>query len=313
MTLKKINDKYYNIDDFVEYYKPDTNKLGGLPVYIVQPGFEIFVDGKVEFVYDVEYADYSKKNKQFYFLHIPKTGGMSIKKELLQSFKYKTVFSNFIQYIDDYKMLNSDFISGHFATYPLELFKQHNQTLMCHTVVREPTDRFLSNFLYYKRTILETKKGISKDANVMDLLEDYINMPNNHNVQYRHLTMTLDVDSLKNKYNMMVNKEINMNQYYIDLADFDYLMYTGSSVFDIIDRIDYVEVLELRKNFDRLDLILKDFGIDYNVENIIRNIGTESTADFKNKLSKETLNKIMELNQKDYEIYEYCIANRKAG
>lgn len=93
------------------------------------------------------------------FVHIPKTAGMSVGKS------FRLIFDNFygVQWDDiglsfrratrqaAYKQSHTagrQVIMGHFGWPELMMWRNHEMTLKCGTIFREPTARFVSNYKY---------------------------------------------------------------------------------------------------------------------------------------------------------------------
>jgi hypothetical protein len=285
MTLRKIiNETVYDLEDQVECLQ------NNFPAWMVQPGF-ILKNNQV--VYKINYVDdeeYSPK-QSFYFLHIPKTSGMSIKVPLLHGFNQKRMYSNFLQYINDDEMIKCDFVSGHFALYPVELFKSFNKKLLTYTILREPTERFLSNFLY------------QNNNPTLDDLDYFMHDPKQNNVQHKHLTCTLNIKDLTPHYNLLCENKITYEEYKTRALSYNDLVMVYDNIDDALQNINYIEIVENQKDLSKLNNITsKKFGVYLPIKKPFENVG--KNKDFINTIPKSMINTIKENQNLDYELYE---------
>lgn len=285
MTFKKIiNETIYNLEDRVDCLE------NNFPAWMVHPGF-ILKNNQV--VYRIEHIsdeEYSPK-ESFYFLHIPKTSGMSIKIPLLYAFNKQRMYSNFLQYINDDEMIKCDFISGHFGIYPIELFKKFNKKLTTYTILREPTERFLSNFLY------------KKDNPTLDDLDYFMHDPRQDNVQHKHLTCTLNIKDLTANYNLLCENKITYEEYKKRALFYHDLVRVYDNIDNALENINYIELVENQKDLSKLNTIISEkFGVTVPIQKPFENVG--KNKDFINKIPKSMMNKIIENQNLDYELYE---------
>ena len=285
MILKKIiNDKIYSVYDEIECEK------GIFPAWIVQPGF--FLKNN-ELVYKIGWEDYVPE-KSFYFLHIPKTSGMSIKEVLINTYKNHRMYSNFLQYLHDDEMLKSEFISGHFARYPIELFKTNKRKLFTYTILRDPVDRYLSNFLY------------KNDNPNLEQLESHINSSHTNNIQYKYLTSTLMMEHIQKFYNLLVEKQITFEQYKKFALSYSDLIPILNNLDDALIDIDYIETVDSQKDLSNLNNFLQEkVGVSlFTTIKGYQNTGSEKNKEFIKTIPNSFLNTIKENQNLDYELYE---------
>jgi len=285
MTLKKIiNETVYNLEDKVECLE------NTFPAWFVHPGFILKNNQIVYKTSHIDDEEYIPK-KSFYFLHIPKTSGMSIKVPLLHAFNKRRAYSNFIQYINDDEMIKCDFISGHFALYPIELFKTFNQELLTYTILREPTERFLSNYLY------------KKDNPTIDDLEFHMNDFKQNNIQHKHLTCTLNIKDITVNYNLLCENKITLDEYRAQTLFYHNLVKVYNNIDDALQNINYIEILENEKDLSKLNSVISEkFGVSVPTTKPLQNVG--ENKNFINKIPKSIMNKIKENQNLDYELYE---------
>lgn len=90
-------------------------------------------------------------NKQLYFLHIKKTAGTSLRKFLERQFHVNETLPpmNIPRFMEMPAgvVRRLHFIAGHFDTWYLRNFKTNPYVI---TVLREPIDRFVSEYFYWK-------------------------------------------------------------------------------------------------------------------------------------------------------------------
>lgn len=309
MIYKKINNKFYKLEDNIVHINSDNSINYSCPAYMVQPGFRIIVDGEEELVYDIDYSEYPNNNSIFYFLHIPKTAGMSVKTELLNAFKNKTIYSNFLMSINEEKMINSAFVSGHFAMYPIELAEKYKKQIKTYTILRDPLERIVSNFLYVQSAINNIN-----DIELINKLEIYISAEYHNNLQNKFLSQSLNTDIIYKRLNRLRNNEISIEQYYSEIKENrDLKYYNNKTAIENLDKIDLVEILELRKDMSKINKFISQFGISYEIQHIKTNMNKISTQDFINKIPDSLKNEIVNLQEDDYVLYNYAIENRNAG
>lgn len=107
-----------------------------------------------------------KSNKKiFCFIHIPRTSGFSIKKNIDKS------DGNIIYYNE--KSKSTPILSSHITIFNLKekLTDENKKNLNFFTVVRNPYDRIYSLWKYFK---VDARKKMINDSNLPDSFEDFI-------------------------------------------------------------------------------------------------------------------------------------------
>ena len=257
-------------------------------------------------------------NKEpFYFMHMSKTSGISLQEELKDVFKDEQMFINTVQYLNNEDMLNSKLISGHFAMYPINLFKKNNKNIHAITMVRNPVDRAISFFIFRFKIHhfflgIKTQMPTSRDFDLF--LYEMKNLDFITNFQSRSMTSSLNTERL----NLINNKYINglIDRYQLTGEQFGNCQFlkresNGSgwksnlNEFDIIGTVDHREIF-----LNKLTNLLEKNKYDSSFKNIKKNFSNFEIQDIKRVLTKSQINKVIELNQYDFELYDFLMTNK---
>lgn len=222
-------------------------------------------------------------------IHIPRCSGIYIKSHIVNDLRAKKIpfFATnhgeiFPNTFDDKK-----FISGHFGITPLK----YRNDLINICLVRNPVDRFISNFIYMNRSF----KGLHLDAQ----LEKWIENSKQHNIQARSLNKSLNEESYNAKDHGMLRA---LDGWCLEEGDINM-----SEVKSLLDSMYLVDTLD---NHDRFignlsELVYKTYGF-YSFSN--RN---QLNDNFRKMVISDTMRKkIEELNSLDMEVYDY-VRNKK--
>ena len=149
--------------------------------------------------------------KQLYFLHIPKTAGKYISKNIKKSLDDYSI-SSYIStsYPNSMSFQKASYVSMHAGTYPLI----KNPTLDVATILRNPIDARVSYFNFVYNRFLYNRKEYIEINSVYEKLKFYLfedkNMESHNNFQSRFLCNPADEKSfnisefyLKNVIEMM--------------------------------------------------------------------------------------------------------------
>lgn len=267
-----------------------------------------------EFVKKIS-IDTNSSKESFYFLHLPKTSGISFQSELKKAFINEQNFINSLQYINEDDMLNSKLISGHFAMYPFLLYKNNNKKLNGLTIIRNPIDRAISYFTFrYKlnRSVfgLETKKLTSK--NFDSFLHEDENLKFISNYQTKTITSDLNTDDCSFWVNKYMNSEITrldlstaivFNCGFMNLKNNENLWRESLNNFNIIGTVDKRELF-----LDKTSALLNRNNYNAKLTNVVRNKSDFSNEEIKKILTKDQIDKIIELNQHDFEFYDFVMS-----
>ncbi len=189
------------------------------------------------------------------FIHIPKTGGTSV--EIYFSSKFKIPLNNKSLYLfmDEKEkkekniMINS---SLQHITYSQmikynDIFHIDFNNLKIITIVRNPYERLISDFFFYKLINVNTTK-----EEVFNILQKYLKSDeyDNHNIP---------------QYNFIVDIKLNNNIYILKtenlINDMHKLGYTDFDIFNNVNpnKVDYYQYL----NNDSIKLINKFYYYDF--------------------------------------------------
>lgn len=178
--------------------------------------------------------------------------------------------------------VDKKFISGHFGTTPFK----YRDNLLTVCLVRDPVDRFISNFIYINKSY----KGLHLDSQ----LEEWIENPTQHNIQARSLNKPLDEELYNNPKDKLSRA---LDGWCLERGDINM-----SEAKALIDSMYLVDTLDNHKTFiDSLnELVYKTYGF-YSFPN--RHILNENFR--KMAISGRIRKRIEELNSLDMEIYDY--------
>ena len=222
-------------------------------------------------------------------IHIPRCSGIYIKTHIVNDLKVKGIpyFASNHNEISANKFKDKRFISGHFGMTPLK----YRDDLINICLVRDPVDRFISNFIYMHPGF--------KGPHLVSKLESWLDNKKQHNLQARSLNKNIDEDL----YNSMDHGtlraldgwcleegEINMSEVkaFIDSV---YLIDTIDNHFSFISRVN--------------DLCKQTYGFSsFSNRNYINENFQKLT------ISSSVRKKIEELNSLDMEVYDYVKSTR---
>jgi hypothetical protein len=259
----------------------------------------------------------SYSNKQpFYFMHMAKTSGISLQEELKDVFKEEQMFINTVQYLNDVDMLNSKLISGHFAMYPIDLFKKNNKNINAVTIVRNPIDRAISFFIYrfkFYNAIMGRKTEFPTSRQFDLFLYDKKNLDFINNFQSRSIYSTLNVAALNPISNKYMNGSIDRYKLTAEMfSSCHFMEHSDGSLwkndlhkFNIIGTVDHRDLF-----LNKLTNLLEKNEYPSYFKNIKKNTSEFEVQEIKNILTKSQINKVIELNNYDFELYDFLMTNK---
>lgn len=219
----------------------------------------------------------NKLDEKYFFLHIEKTAGTSLVEYLKHARK------DTFQYIHPDKLEDENFLNNEFPNFSViaghigcNLAMKYMKDFYKITFLRNPIDRVLS-FYYYAKEIPKTYDPItvkSKDLNMIDFFE--------------------------------FCKESNERRF------------VNGMTFKLSDNHGKDELLNAKRNLEKIDFIgiQENFNESLMMLSYVTNLGIPKSVPFENKtknrsfvpeLPKTVVDKIVELNQKDIELYNYAL------
>jgi hypothetical protein len=127
-------------------------------------------------------------------IHIPRCSGIYIKTHIINDLKSKGIpfFANNHAEIFPETFKDKKFISGHFGLTPLK----YRNDLINICLVRDPVDRFISNFIYLNPSF--------KGKHLLHKLEEWVEDPKQHNLQAKSLNKNLN-ELINSRINSIIN------------------------------------------------------------------------------------------------------------
>lgn len=259
--------------------------------------------------------------KQLYFLHIPKTAGKYISKNIKESLD-KNNLGYFIstETPNDKIFMDRAYISMHAGTYPIETIEGINVA----TLIRNPVEARLSYFNFVYDRFLYNRKEYQEIESVYDKLKFYLfedpNMECHNNFQSRFICNPADEKSFSVSGFYLKDGVEMMKPFYKDNKAFDWFVKdfntSETKVFENLNKFDIVNTVDRIDLFERnISLWFnKNYGFDINfnrsqkVNESATNYGKDNlitTKDLLSMLTKSDKLKIIENNMLDQKAYEF--------
>jgi hypothetical protein len=193
----------------------EKREITNLPVGFLQPGMTL-INGKEEELIKYIVVEPEEKRTPFYHMHIYKTSGLSIQMDLMEYFDNLQVYRNFIGFLDNKIMLSSSFVSGHFASYPIDLYLKHNKKYHAFTLLRDPIERCVSHYLYENR--IHHREESDPD---LDSFEEFIELNKEilKDLQSKNVTSSMDLKLAKRISMSALNQSMSIGEAFEALGD----------------------------------------------------------------------------------------------
>ena len=230
-----------------------------------------------------------------YHLHIPRTSGIYVKQNVLPHLISGGV-EHFISnrtFIDIDKIKSSKFVGGHFGLMPLKYMENPE----VFTIIRHPVDRFISYFKYTTGMIRAGQQAEEK-------LEEWLYGDQSiiqSNSQSKFLTGSMNI-----KY---FNENINHFQHAVNSNW--YLENYSLNLDDILKNIDNFYAYTLDNHDIFIEDLNKSLKKNFGFSTFKYNDKSNMSPNIKITFSKKNINRILELNQLDMEVYEYVQKSKK--
>lgn len=283
----------------------DKRDISFMPVNFLQHGYTIISDGKEERIESI-FVEPKDTRTPFYHMHIYKTSGLSTKMDIIDMFFNRQVYANFIGLIDKEQMLTSSFITGHFASYPINLFKKYNKKLNSFTIVRDPIERAVSHYLY------ESRVSSGESNHSIDGLISFIesNIDTMTDLQTKNMTSTLDKIGANHNAQKTLHEDITLHNSFLQLGSTSRFLNNNTyedKWMDHIEKFSLIGTVEEKPKFSKalIDMLEKEgYSQSRYLENNI-NKNFVSTNDFIKKIPKDVIDKIKDISKNDMAMYDY--------
>jgi hypothetical protein len=259
-------------------------------------------------------------HKALYFLHIPKTGGMTIGVGIAR-FLNRNGLAKYPPTPPPHPDVDEGyaFIQGHLGRYPIS--RVPNLTVA--TLVRDPLDRAISNFLYIYNRVLVNRPEYAAIEKMEDKLKFYlfddVYYTAHRNIQSKFICSEPETNNFRNiPSDIEVDYRNRSKQWYLVDVDLSFdLVKSYIDSFEIVNTTNKVPVFLDRiitwfnQNYPNLSVKELEGGLTHiNASLVEDNNQSYTTVDLKDKLTDEDIAKFLDLNSIDFELYEY-VYNRE--
>jgi hypothetical protein len=254
-------------------------------------------------------------NKRLYFLHIPKTAGMTVAANFGQ-FLIKNNIPKYPPSPSPHPDISNDyaFIQGHLGKYPISRV----DNLSVATLVRDPLDRAISNFLYIYNRVLANREEYINIEKIEDKLRYYLfddlQYVSHRNIQSKFICSEPESNKFKDIPTEIESDYNNRSkQWYLkDIPiTFDMVKQNIDS-FEIVNTTNNIEVFIDRlvswfnTNYPNLEFKSLEFQIfTINSSSLQLDEINYTTETLKELLVDEDISKFLDLNDIDFDLYSY--------
>jgi hypothetical protein len=254
-------------------------------------------------------------NKTLYFLHIPKTAGMTVGVNFAQFLKANNL-SKYPPSPPPHSDVSSEyaFIQGHLGRYPISKI----ENISVATLVRDPLDRAISNFLYIYDRVLSSREEYSSLTTIEAKLKYYLF---EDPLYFSHRNIQSKFICSEPEENMFKDITENQEEDYLTRSKQWYLKDLDISFNIVKENIDSFEIVNTTKkvpefiqkmvdwfnaNYEDLEFKTLNSKI-FNINDSSVNFGGDvhTTSSIKGSLSDEDVERFLDLNSVDFELYEY--------
>lgn len=256
---------------------------------------------------------------KIYHYHIPKTGGTYIEHNFHDlivnqlKLKYNELRNNqYFPHISKEFVEDSEYIAGHFGLDPYE----YSDNINAYTTIRNPVDRVVSHFAMARNYWLETPE-YSSLGEPIKMFERYLYsdefMFSKSNFQARFLTNGLDPlqnpiweDKKFELYKSAQVCKVALNGWEINNQEptFNNAKRTLDSMF-LFGSLDKIDTF----TYFLSDWFKEQFAVNYTIPKKEAPNKRQSSKDLRSQLEKKHIDKIIELNAIDYQLWEYANEN----
>jgi hypothetical protein len=254
-------------------------------------------------------------NKTLYFLHIPKTAGMTSGVALSQ-FLIANNLPKYPPSAPPHGDVSSEyaFIQGHLGRYPISKI----ENLSVATIVRDPIDRAISNFLYIYNRVLSGKEKYLNLKTLEEKLKYYLftdpDYISHRNIQSKFICSEPEVNMFKDIPSDQESDYLTRSkQWYLKDIDISFeLVKENINNFEIVNTTNKVDTFVQRLvdwfnvNYENLEFKTLNNKI-FNINDSSVKFGKQeyTTPSLKSSLSDQDIANFLDLNSIDFELYEY--------